>query len=55
VDSPPSTGLAGADEVIAAVAGLSERPLAEHAAVFETAHATLRGALDVAGPDPGPA
>jgi hypothetical protein len=38
--------------VIAAVEELEERPLEEHVAVFETAHAELRRALDdVDAPD----
>ena len=39
------------DAVIDAVATLGERPLAEHVAVFEQAHAELRRTLD----DPRPA
>lgn len=44
---PPATGEASIDAVLATVAGLEERPLAEHAAVFETAQERLRHALDV--------
>ncbi|UMG92588.1 HAD hydrolase-like protein [Nocardioides sp. TF02-7] len=40
------TGIASIDEVLDRVAGLDERPLEEHAAVFETAHAELRRTLD---------
>jgi hypothetical protein len=60
-DEPPATppepervrtGVSRVDEVIAAVEELEERPLEEHVAVFETAHAELRRALDdVDAPD----
>jgi hypothetical protein len=44
------TGVAQVDEVIRAVEELEERPVEEHAGVFETAQVQLRRALD----DPGP-
>ena len=44
------TGLAPVDDVLDQVARLSERPVAEHVAVFERAHEQLRRALD-ARPD----
>lgn len=40
------TGVASVDAVIDAVAAVDDQPLAEHAAVFTTAHETLRRALD---------
>ena len=40
------TGVAGVDEVIAAVEELEDRPVEEHVGVFETAHHELRRALD---------
>jgi len=46
------TGVAAVDAVIAAVDGLAQRPLAEHATVFESAQERLRRALD-ADPDAG--
>ena len=49
--SPQPTGIPSIDSVLDLVAGLDERPLEEHAAVFETAHAELRRTLD----DPGAA
>ncbi len=54
--APAPTGIASLDSVLDLVAGLDDRPLAEHAAVFETAHAELRRTLDappseVADPD----
>lgn len=42
----PHTGVAGVDEVIAAVAQLEERPIEEHVGVFEAAQERLRRALD---------
>lgn len=51
VPAPSPTGLVAVDRVLDLVAGLADRPLAEHAAVLEAAHADLRSALD--GP-PGP-
>lgn len=46
--APTPTGNASVDRVLDLVAGLDERPLEEHAAVFETAHQQLRQALDEA-------
>lgn len=43
---PAATGVASIDTVLDLVAGLDGRPVAEHAAVFEAAHAELRRALD---------
>ena len=40
------TGLAEADQVIAAVEELEDRPIEEHVGVFEAAHERLRRALD---------
>jgi len=44
--APTPTGNEIVDAVLETVAGLDERPLAEHAAVFEEAHTQLRRALD---------
>jgi hypothetical protein len=44
------TGVPEVDSVLAEVEGLRGRPVAEHVAVFERAHETLRRALDVAPP-----
>ena len=44
--APVTTGIASIDSVLDLVAGLESRPLEEHAAVFEAAHAELRQALD---------
>lgn len=46
------TGVPGVDEVIAAVEELEERPIEEHAGVFEAAQDRLRRELDAAGDDP---
>ena len=46
--APTPTGIASIDTVLDLVAGLDDRPLEEHAAVFETAHSELRRALDEA-------
>jgi hypothetical protein len=46
VAAPAPTGIESVDAVLDLVAGLEERPLAEHAAVFEEAHSQLRRALD---------
>lgn len=46
VATPAPTGIESVDAVLDLVAGLEERPLAEHAAVFEEAHSQLRRALD---------
>jgi hypothetical protein len=43
---PSSTGNEAVDAVVEMVAGLEDRPLSDHAAVFEEAHAQLRRALD---------
>lgn len=40
------TGVADVDEVLADVESLADRPVEEHAAVFEQAHERLRRALD---------
>lgn len=40
------TGIDAVDRVLDLVAGLDARPLGEHAAVFEEAHADLRRTLD---------
>jgi hypothetical protein len=44
--SEMGTGVASVDGVVAAVAGLEDRPVDEHVAVFEDAHERLRRALD---------
>ena len=44
------TGIASVDDVLDQVAGLADRPVSEHVAVFERAHEQLRRALD-AQPD----
>ena len=46
---PERTGHPAVDEVLASLAGLEERPVAEHVAVFEAAHDRLRAALADAG------
>lgn len=46
VSTPGPTGIDAVDRVLDLVAGLDSRPLAEHAAVFEEAHADLRRTLD---------
>ena len=43
---PSPTGNEAVDAVVEMVAGLDERPLEEHAAIFEEAHSQLRRALD---------
>lgn len=48
--APVATEIASIDSVLDLVAGLDSRPLAEHAPVFEAAHAELRRTLD----DPPP-
>ncbi len=40
------SGIAAIDDALAQVAGLADRPVAEHVAVFEKAHESLRQALD---------
>ena len=42
---PEPTGLPAVDEVLASLDRLDELPVAEHVAVFESAHEGLRGAL----------
>ena len=55
-DFPPAssetTGHADVDAVLASLADLEGRPVAEHVAVFEAAHDRLRSALADAGNDP---
>lgn len=46
VPAPTPTGIDAVDRVLDLVAGLADRPLDEHAAVLETAHADLRATLD---------
>lgn len=51
------TGVESVDRVLADVATVADRPVAEHVAVFERAHEQLRRALDArpdadAQPDP---
>ena len=54
--APDPTGVAAVDDVLRQVSALSDRPVAEHVAVFEHAHEQLRRALDVRpGVDPGDA
>jgi hypothetical protein len=50
----PSTGHPAVDAVLASLAGLEDAPVHEHVAVFESAHESLRRALDEAGQEPGP-
>ena len=47
-----STGHPDVDAVIASLENLDGRPVAEHVAVFESAHDRLRSALAEAGNDP---
>jgi len=42
------TGVVAVDAVLKAVDAVSDRPLEEHVAVFESAHEQLRRALDAA-------
>lgn len=44
--APIPTGIDAVDRVLDLVAGLDSRPLGEHAAAFESAHADLRRTLD---------
>ncbi len=47
VDAEPvRTGDPRVDEVLTSLDGLDERPVSEHAEVFERAHEQLRAALD---------
>lgn len=50
-DSVETTGHPVVDDVVASVAGLDDRPVAEHVEVFESAHDRLRSALADAGDD----
>ena len=43
---PLRTGVAEVDEVLDSVEALDDRPVEEHAAVFEAAHEQLRRSLD---------
>lgn len=43
------TGHAGVDAVVASLDGLDEAPVADHVAVFEQAHESLRRSLSDAG------
>lgn len=43
--TPEETGDARVDEVLGWLAALDDLPVAEHVAVFESAHAALREAL----------
>jgi hypothetical protein len=49
---PDGTGHPGVDAVLSSLAALEDRPVAEHVAVFESAHARLRDALAQAADDP---
>lgn len=44
--APPTTGVEDVDAALAGVAGLEEKPIGAHTAVFEDAHAALRRTLD---------
>ena len=44
--APVRTGDPRVDEVLTSLDGLDERPVGEHAEVFERAHEQLRAALD---------
>ena len=46
-----STGLVDADAVLASLSALDELPVADHVAVFEQAHESLRRILAGAGQD----
>jgi hypothetical protein len=50
--APDPTGHAGVDAVLTSLADLEDRPVGEHVAVFESAHARLRDALAQAADDP---
>lgn len=45
-NEPIRTGVERVDAVVDAVAGLEDRPVDEHVAVFESAHDELRRTLD---------
>jgi hypothetical protein len=47
--APPRTGEPLVDSALSALAGLPDRPLAEHAAVFEQVHRRLREVLGELG------
>ncbi len=47
--TPEPTGNAAVDAVVSSLRGLDELPVADHVAVFEHAHETLRRALSQAG------
>jgi hypothetical protein len=51
-DGVGSTGHPEVDAVLASLADLDGRPVAEHVSVFEDAHDRLRSALADAGNDP---
>ena len=51
-DRPERTGMEGVDSVIDDVAALGDRPVEEHAEVFESAHERLRRTLDQPPADP---
>lgn len=46
VPAPAPTEIEAVDRVLDLIAGLDSRPLDEHAAVLESAHAELRRTLD---------
>jgi hypothetical protein len=46
-----ATGHEGVDEALSALAGLSDRPVAEHPAVFEKVHRDLDAAMTSLGED----
>ena len=48
---PDGNGHPDVDRVLGSLDGLDERPVAEHVAVFEAAHDTLRNALADANND----
>ncbi len=45
-DEPPRTGNPRVDGVLGSLTDLADRPVGEHAAVFERAHEELRAALE---------
>ena len=48
-EQPVETGHAGVDAVVASLDALDDAPVADHVAVFEQAHDSLRRALSDAG------
>lgn len=53
VEAVEPTGNSAVDAVLESLAGLAQRPVPEHVAVFEQAHEQLRSALDApSGPKP---